>query len=211
MIKSLASCRDNAYAHFGHGLKSVQTRLGNRQFTDRIRRHKLHTLSQNDRPSRGPVQALNTRDIVHDQSLNQNFGKLHALHVSALTRHLIECRRVFDGDLDLFLVFTIIGERTFNVQSAPEGMSFDDFISVSVSSVRPAAINLQSIADFSGIPRETVRRKIAQLIEKGWVQRDERKFVTATDQAKDNLFELTQSAVRFLRDISPALSSLQTA
>lgn len=145
----------------------------------------------------------------NDDALSRNFGKLHALHVAALTRHLIECRRVFDGDLDLFLVLTIIGERTFSVRSAPEGMSLEDFASASVTSVQPAAINLQSISDFSGIPRETVRRKIDTLIAKGWVRRDERKFVTATDKAKENLYELTQSAVRYLRDLSPALAALR--
>ena len=30
---------------------------------------------------------------------------------------------------------------------------------------------MQSIADFSGIPRETVRRKLKELIASGWVER----------------------------------------
>ncbi|MDT0576160.1 hypothetical protein RM533_08160 [Croceicoccus sp. F390] len=126
-----------------------------------------------------------------------SFGKLHAKQVEALIRHLIDCRRVFDGDLDLFLVLTIVGERTFQARSAPEDMDMHDFAAGSVSNLCPAAINLQSIADFSGIPRETVRRKIETLIEKGWVARDARKYITATDKAKENLVELTRSAVQF--------------
>lgn len=35
--------------------------------------------------------------------------------------------------------------------------------------------NVLSIAEATGIPRETVRRKVAHLIEKGWLARDERK------------------------------------
>jgi len=51
-----------------------------------------------------------------------------------------------------------------------------------------------------------VRRKIEQLIAKGWVQRDELRFVTATDQANDELRDLTASTLRYLREIEAALA-----
>ena len=136
--------------------------------------------------------------------LRANFGNLHARHVAALTRHLIECRRVFDGDMDLFLVMTIIGERTFTPRVAPDGMSREEFQSGSVHDLESAAINLQSVADYSGIPRESVRRKIEILITKGWVERDEHKYVTATDKANAALSELTDSSVRYLHDMIAA-------
>jgi len=142
---------------------------------------------------------------VSEAKLRQQFGKVHALHVAALTRHLIACRRVCDGDLDLFLVLTIIGERTFTARNAPDDMTHDDFIEGSVASLQPAAINLQSIADYSGIPRETVRRKIQILRDKGWITKDERNFVTVTDQAKANLNELTESSLKYLVEIDSAL------
>lgn len=145
---------------------------------------------------------------MSEETLRQNFGKLHAIHVAALTRHLIQCRKVFDGDLDLFLVLTIIGERTFNPRNAPNVTSHADFLDGTVRNLEPAAINLQSIADYSGIPRETVRRKVEYLIEKGWVERDDRRFVTATDKAKDSLVELTDSEMRYLRDMESALVSV---
>ena len=148
---------------------------------------------------------------MSEETLRRNFGKLHALHVAALTRHLIDCRRHFDGDLDLFLVLAIIGERTFTPANAPEAMSHEEFLEGTVRDLSAAAINLQSIADYSGIPRETVRRKIETLIEKGWIARDERKYVTATDVAKDNLAELTASALRYLRDLEAALESVRQA
>jgi hypothetical protein len=141
-----------------------------------------------------------------DGGMRKNYGKLHALHVAALTRHLIECRRACDGDLDLFLVLTIIGERTFPARNAPETMSHAEFMAGTVAEIEPVAINLQSIADYSGIPRETVRRKIAVLMAKGWVQRDAHKFITATDKAKANLFGLTESTVRYLQDLERALT-----
>ena len=143
--------------------------------------------------------------------LERNFGKLHALHVSAFVRHLIECRRACDGDLDLFLVLAIIGERTFNPRTAPDDMSHDAFIGGTVDSLEPVAINLQSIADYSGIPRETVRRKIEQLIARGWIRRDALRFVTATDQAKTELHGLTDSSLRYLREMESAFAACDEA
>lgn len=142
---------------------------------------------------------------MSEAKLRRRFGKVHAQHVAALTRHLIACRRVCDGDLDLFLVLTIIGERTFTARNAPDDMTHEDFIEGSVDSLQPAAINLQSIADYSGIPRETVRRKIQILRDKGWITKDERNFVTVTDQAKANLNELTESSLKYLIEIDSAL------
>lgn len=130
--------------------------------------------------------------------LERNFGKLHALHVAAFTRHLIECRHACDGDLDLFLVLTIIGERTFSPQFAPEAMTHTEFLEGTVGSVEPLAINLQSIADYSGIPRETVRRKIAELEAKGWVQRGPDGFITATRAASADLEPLTRSSITYV-------------
>lgn len=133
-----------------------------------------------------------------------HFGRLHSQHVAALTRHLVECRQVFGGDLELFLVMTIIGERTFPARNAPVEMSHAEFLHGHVGDTEAVAINQQSIADYSGIPRETVRRKIETLIEKGWVQRDERKLLTATDKANAELSPLTESTLRYLRDIRMA-------
>lgn len=135
-------------------------------------------------------------DLLHD-----NFGKLHAGHVAALTRHLVECRNAFGGDLDLFLVMTIIGERTFTARNAPDTMTHNDFLQRSVRDLEPAAINLQSIADYSGIPRETVRRKIETLLEMGWIVRDKNRFMTVTDKAKANLKPLTDSSLRYMRTL----------
>jgi CRP-like cAMP-binding protein len=144
---------------------------------------------------------------VNDLLPTSNFGRPHAQHVAALTRHLVECRQAFGGDLDLFLVMTIIGERTFPAKSAPEDMSKAEFLHGHVGDTEHAAINQQSIADYSGIPRETVRRKIETLIEKGWVLRDEHKHLTATDKANADLHRLTESTVRYLRDVQIAFEA----
>lgn len=133
-----------------------------------------------------------------------HFGRIHAESVAALCHYLIDCRRFFNGDLDLFLVLVIIGERSFAQHNAPD-ISFAQWEVAAVNSVRREAINLQSIADYSGIPRETVRRKLDWLIKRGWVARDHRRYFYATDQAKRDLETLTKGNLRYLTHLQRAL------
>lgn len=145
--------------------------------------------------------------LMANGKFDTRFGKLHALHSDMLTRYLVECRRACDGDLDLFLIMAIVGERTFSAPRAPDSMSHDEFVTGTVGKIEPQPINLQSIADFSGIPRETVRRKLELLIGRGWVRRGEQGYVTATDVANQDLAELTSSTVRYLAAIESMLDN----
>lgn len=139
---------------------------------------------------------------MNDGDSSQKFGRLHAAHAGYLTRYLSECRRACDGDLDLFLVMAIIGERTFSARHAPEAMSIEAFVGGAVGDVEALPINLQSISEFTGIPRETVRRKLEILIQKGWIERDDRKYMTATDSANLALLNLTKITQKYLRDLA---------
>ena len=72
--------------------------------------------------------------------------------------------------------------------------------------------NVLSIAEATGIPRETVRRKVAHLIEKGWLARDERKrlivkrgagerFVKANAKTAVEILELAAKLHALLRPV----------
>ncbi len=131
-----------------------------------------------------------------------NFGKLHAKHAGVFIRYMVECRRESGGDLDLFLVMATIGERTFNERHAPDAMSLEAFVGGRVGKADTLPINVQSISDFTGIPRETVRRKIDILQKRGWIERDDRKYFTATDIANQALLGLTKVTEKYLRDLA---------
>ena len=143
-----------------------------------------------------------------DEQLTQNFGRIWPQHVAALTQFLIDCRRSFDGDVDLFLVLCIIGDRTFSTRHAPADMDFEVWNATSVKDVRSEEINVQSLSDFSGIPRETVRRKLNILVGKGWVARDERGYITATEKAKQDLAPLTMASLVYLTRMKRTLSEV---
>lgn len=143
-----------------------------------------------------------------DKSILANFGHVWSRHVLSLTHFLIACRKNFDGDIDLFLVLCVIGERTFSQRNVKPDMKYDEWASANVKEVAAENINVQSIADFSGIPRETVRRKLRILIAKGWVERDEQGFVRATQKAKTDLQPLTTASLQYLSEMKETLSSV---
>ncbi len=72
-----------------------------------------------------------------------------------LTEHLADVSRAFGGDLQEMLVLAIIGQK--HLRAAVERQGGD------------AAISASRIADVTGIPRQTVRRKLKSLEERGWI------------------------------------------
>lgn len=143
--------------------------------------------------------------MMIDKEIEQKFGLIWPRHVASFAQFLIDCRRHFGGDLDLFLVLCVIGDRTFSARHAPANLSYEAWTASSASAIPALAINVQSLAEYTGIPRETVRRKLAQLVSKGWVVRDGRGYVTATDRARDELAPLTLSSLAYLSRMKAVL------
>jgi DNA-binding IclR family transcriptional regulator len=94
------------------------------------------------------------------------------------------------------LVLAVIGSRTL-ARGRIDGMCYDRFMDVERAS-QPASTNLQSIADYSGIPRETVRRKLRDLEQSGWISRGEKGHFVATAKAAEDLEPATQATLRYL-------------
>lgn len=140
-----------------------------------------------------------------DKDILENFGRIWPRHVLNLTHFLIACRKSFDGDIDLFLVLCVIGERSFSHAKVRADLKYEEWASQEKIVVEPEDINVQSIADFSGIPRETVRRKLRILIAKGWVERDDHGYVHATLKARTELEPLTRASLQYLSQMKTLL------
>lgn len=135
-------------------------------------------------------------------NIRENFGKVWPAHVSNLTTFLINARSAFGGDLDLFLVLAVIGDRTFSASRVPPSLSFDEFMSADRVKSEPISLNTYSISQFSRIPRETVRRKVQELVDRGWVERSEDGSLTATRKASVDLLPLTELSMKYLARMS---------
>jgi hypothetical protein len=135
-----------------------------------------------------------------EQTLTAHFGRIWPVHNDAFCELLVRLRRQFGGDLDRMLVLAIIGSRTL-ARGRIDGMSYDDFMALDRPDDEPAPINLQSIADYSGIPRETVRRKLRDLEELGWIIRRNNGFLIASSKATQELAPATEATLRYLETV----------
>ena len=57
------------------------------------------------------------------KEIEDRFGLVWPQHVGNLTQLLIAARNGFDGDLDMFLVLAVVGDRTFSAKSADPKLS----------------------------------------------------------------------------------------
>ncbi|MBN8501928.1 MAG: hypothetical protein J0M19_12330 [Sphingomonadales bacterium] len=129
--------------------------------------------------------------------------------VEFLTEHLSDVSREFGGDLQEMLVLAIIGQMHLR--------AVIDTQTGSVSSQRvrpnPPQITASRIADASGIPRETVRRKLAKLGERGWIEQGAdgawRLVVGETStKAKDDLSALDSRGIARVAGLHARLQTL---
>lgn len=143
---------------------------------------------------------------IDEAYVRANFGTIWPAHVETLTWFLIECRRHFRGDLDLMLVLCVIGDRTLSRAKTPADLKYEEVL-VGRSRHTPDALNTRSIADFSDIPRETVRRKVQELMDLGWVKRNEEGYLMATQEAAVDLAPLTEKSFQYLARMAKTMSS----
>lgn len=104
-----------------------------------------------------------------DAALDRVSREHHALfhhHVTEfMASHLSDCCNAFDGDLHEMLVFTIIAQRYLREQVASQSED------AAPAREERRAVSATRIAAQTGMPRETVRRKLASLQARGWVEK----------------------------------------
>lgn len=121
-------------------------------------------------------------------------------HVRAFSRLLVRLRSELGNDLDLVLILSVIAERHYAVI---EAMSDPGAPGADPAAARGrCAINAHSVALYAGIPRETARRKIAALIDRGWVERDAAGALFPTARAAGDLADATAATARYLRAVT---------
>lgn len=143
------------------------------------------------------------------QLLLEHFGDLWPVYNHGFTAMLIECRKHFNGDMDQLMIMSVIGERTLTRERA-SGLTYDDFVAGQRSPGLPKRINLQSIADSTGIPRETARRKVRKLIKRGWIEKDPDGSFRVSENAVAELQPATELALGHLFDIGRAMLYLNS-
>lgn len=153
------------------------------------------------------MDLMSKRRSPNGDFIKENFGSIWPIHVSAFTRLLTQMRAHFDGDLDLLLIMAAIGERTRPERWSP-GLSDLHSLTRSLDGIeRQFPINVQSVAEYAGIPRETVRRKVAILQKKGLVLRGPDGRLTVSAEAAGLLADATRDSLDYLEAIRAAFDA----
>lgn len=128
----------------------------------------------------------------------ENYPAYQYHFIEFLTEHLSDVSREFGGDLQAMLVLAIVGQ--IHLRAVIETQSCG-VASHGVGQI-PTQITASRIADASGIPRETVRRKLGKLRKRGWIEQGAdgawRLVVGETSaraRARDDLFGLDSRGI----------------
>lgn len=145
---------------------------------------------------------MTTKDFVR-----RNFGRLWPAHVENLVMLLIECRKAI-GDLDTVLLLSAIGDRSMSSRKTDWSRTDEELYRKWEKRPAPENINLQSLSDFTGVPRETARRKVSELIERGWVERTSEGYFVVTRKCAADLEPATERGIEYLADMYSVFRSL---
>lgn len=144
-----------------------------------------------------------TRELI-----KRNFGAIWPQHVMNLVDHLIACRKTL-GDMDVLLILAVIGDRNLSDRNTDKSLTFAQLFENGAARPSREDINVQCIADYTGIPRETVRRKTQDLIERGWVMRTEKGYLAVTAKCREDLAATTEHGVDYLANMFEMFAALK--
>lgn len=128
------------------------------------------------------------------------FYQYHA--VEFVAGHICDLSKEFGGDLSEMLVMAIIGQMELHRRLSH----------VEPEAVARPAISASRIADVSGIPRQTVRRKLSSLARRGWIEEADNASwrIRIVDGASPAHKDLSAVDQRKMRRIAELFANLET-
>ncbi|MFZ4747515.1 MAG: hypothetical protein ACOYLK_11570 [Sphingomonas sp.] len=118
---------------------------------------------------------------------------------------LIALRSEFGADIDKAIILGLIGQRMMKVKDTPT-VAYASMLIDEVPAMHGRFTNIESIAAASGIPRETVRRKVRELEAKGWIKRNPRDEIDLTILSVQNLDGISRLSMELLASVFEAIN-----
>ena len=146
-----------------------------------------------------------TQSQSYRKLVDSNFPLIQYHFVEMISDHFADCSRTFKGDLQQVVILALIGQVLIEHYRKNGG---------DLSQIR--GISTSRLSDLTGIPRQTVRRKLALLANHGWIEQTELGSwrMVANDgatKAGQDLVELNDRnrdrIARFLSAVSPLLKT----
>lgn len=127
--------------------------------------------------------------------LRDNYAVIAKDLLGPLINVLSAGRQACGGDLDAFLIILLVAQRTAEDKRIA-AITLEQVLAGEVDTYPSLSTNVRSIADSSGIPKETVRRKVGALVEAGWILRRENSL-SLTPKASQMLTEVREEILAF--------------
>ena len=112
--------------------------------------------------SADPVPESTRRAVA--AALQAHYATVQYHFVQFLAEHLTDCRKSLGGDFDDMMLLAVLGQRFLQARQQRETGVAGAEERIWMSALR--------ISDVTGIPRESARRKLNRLVERGWVTHD---------------------------------------
>lgn len=139
----------------------------------------------------GALQGLTVR------LMTENWSQAQPLWVEQHLRLLCSLRTAVGNDLDKVIILAVIGQCMLGgANEDPHDHSTAQRVSPALK--RSRLTNTQSIGDATGIPHESVRRKVSELIAAGWVARGQDRRLEVLPTAAAQLAGSTLVAMAML-------------
>lgn len=130
------------------------------------------------------------------------------IFVEFLIGHMVDAVSAFDGDYEEMFVLAVLGQKRLGALRAARNAG-DTVMDVQATS---ESTNASRIADITKIPRQTVRRKLASLMERGWIERDDKgayRLVSVEGQSTVR-HDLAETDRRAIHRVARLVADLQT-
>lgn len=136
------------------------------------------------------------------------FPPAQSVWVEGFLTLLVELRRVFGNDLDKVMILSMVGQQMLRDPGMPP-LSHSEAQTAPFKTWPGKSTNIDALARASGIPRESVRRKVNELIADNLVARSDQGTLVVSPGASARLAASTGISIRMLdRTVSAYLSML---
>jgi hypothetical protein len=134
------------------------------------------------------------------QVVQERFSRVHPVWVERHLALLCMLRTEFGADIDKTIILGVIGQRMMQM-SDPPVIGYQDILTGPAPEYEGRFTNVESVSAACGIPRETVRRKIAELTAIGWISRGEHGELAVKATAAVHLDKITKLSMDLLASV----------
>ena len=125
--------------------------------------------------------------------------------------HLARVHRDFEGDLLSALILGEVAHHNIVALASADGARLDpvfESLGLKGAEARLLPCNVHSIAMACDIPRETVRRKVAALVDRGWLQRNAKSELFVTSLPAEHFREFNVEFANRLLEAADQIRSI---